>query len=251
VYLTTEQCQALLQAAKADSNPQVYLFCLIGLETGMRLSEILSITLENIHAEQGFLYIPKAKAGARPQPLTHRLASVLSQYVKASPSKVGWLFPSIGNLPSTVGYTTCMSLPFKRVVLAAGLDPKQVTPHTLRHTAISHLVQSGVDLPTVKTISGHKTLAMVERYSHQNGGHIQQAMERLEARYNQGSNTITQELHKPQSQSKTSGLEASKLKGFLGNKNYPLLEAFRTSLLEMPPTLGLQIERFKAQQLAG
>jgi hypothetical protein len=75
-------------------------------------------------------------------------------------------------------------------------------------------------------------------------------MERLEARYNQGSNTITQELHKPQSQSETSGLEASKLKGFSGSKNYPLLEAFRTSLLEMPPTLGLQIERFKAQQVA-
>ena len=33
-------------------------------------------------------------------------------------------------------------------------------------------------------------------------------------------------------------------------RNYPLLEAFRTSLLGMPPTLGVQIERFKAQQLA-
>ncbi|MBF0627385.1 MAG: tyrosine-type recombinase/integrase [Magnetococcales bacterium] len=37
------------------------------------------------------------------------------------------------------------------------------------HTAITHLAQAGIDLPTVKRISGHKTLAMVERYSHQNG----------------------------------------------------------------------------------
>jgi len=35
-------------------------------------------------------------------------------------------------------------------------DIKQVVRHTLRHTAITHLVQAGVDLPTVKRISGHK-----------------------------------------------------------------------------------------------
>ncbi len=44
-------------------------------------------------------------------------------------------------------------------------------------------VQTGVDLPTVKRISGHKTLQMVERYSHQNGAHIQAAMDKLEERY--------------------------------------------------------------------
>jgi site-specific recombinase XerD len=70
-----------------------------------------------------------------------------------------------------------------RVVRAAGLDPDEVVRHTLRHTAITHLVQAGVDLPTVKRISGHKTLIMVERYAHQNGAHIQAAMDALEARY--------------------------------------------------------------------
>jgi site-specific recombinase XerD len=73
--------------------------------------------------------------------------------------------------------------PYRRVVAAAGLDPKVVVRHTLRHTAITHLVQAGVDLPTVKRISGHKTLQMVERYSHQNGDHIQAAMDKLDQRY--------------------------------------------------------------------
>jgi hypothetical protein len=40
-----------------------------------------------------------------------------------------------------------------------------------------------VDLPTVKRISGHKTLSMVERYAHQNGVHIHAAMDKLEERY--------------------------------------------------------------------
>jgi site-specific recombinase XerD len=59
----------------------------------------------------------------------------------------------------------------------------------LRHTAITHLVQSGVDLPTVQRISGHKTLAMVARYSHQSGEHIAAAMDRLSER-------VTQELRR-------------------------------------------------------
>ena len=48
--------------------------------------------------------------------------------------------------------------PFRRVVKTAGMNPKEVVRHTLRHTAITHLVQAGVDLPTVQRISGHKPL---------------------------------------------------------------------------------------------
>lgn len=53
---------------------------------------------------------------------------------------------------------------------------------TIGKLRLTHLVQSGVDLPTVKRISGHKTLIMVERYAHQNGAHIQTAMDKLEKR---------------------------------------------------------------------
>lgn len=62
-----------------------------------------------------------------------------------------------------------VDMPWKRAVVAAGLDPSQLVRHTLRHTAVTHIVQAGVDLPTVEQISGHKTLTMVESYSHQNG----------------------------------------------------------------------------------
>ncbi len=72
---------------------------------------------------------------------------------------------------------------FRRVVAVAGLGVRQVVRHTLRHTAITHLVHAGVGLPTVQRISGHKTLQMVARYSHQNGEHIQAAMDKLDRRY--------------------------------------------------------------------
>ncbi|MDP1565441.1 MAG: tyrosine-type recombinase/integrase [Polaromonas sp.] len=90
------------------------------------------------------------------------------------------LFPSPA---AREGRTVNLDKPFRRCVLAAGLDVKQVVRHTLRHTTITHLVQAGVDLPAVKRISGHKILSMGECYSYQNGGHTQPAMDRLSERY--------------------------------------------------------------------
>jgi hypothetical protein len=100
-------------------------------------------------------------------------------------------------MPSQIGYTTSMEEPFRRVVKAAGLDSKEVTIHVLRHTATTHLVQSGIDLPTVQAITGHKTPSMVYRYSHRDGLHLRHAMEKLEQTYNSAQKIapITPKLH--------------------------------------------------------
>jgi integrase len=180
-YLTTEQINRLLEVAKQDQNSHVYLFIVVGLETAMRRMEILSIRLEHIDLERRIIHIPQAKAGMRQQPITSHLAGILADYLQRAEVRKQWLFPSKA---AKSGHTHNIEKPFRRVVQAAGLDPKQIVRHTLRHTAITHLVQAGIDLPTVKRISGHKTLQMVERYSHQNGAHIQAAMDRLEERYN-------------------------------------------------------------------
>jgi site-specific recombinase XerD len=103
----------------------------------------------------------------------------------------GWIFPArrAGNRETLDRMTKA----FKAAVIAAGLDTAQVTPHTLRHTAITNLVQAGADLSTVQRISGHKTLAMVLRYSHVHGQHIDRAIAALERL----PDTITQELPTP------------------------------------------------------
>lgn len=98
--------------------------------------------------------------------------------------RVVWLLPSSG---TKAGHDVDVRKPFRRVVTAAMLDPDQILRRAMRHTAITHLVQAGEYLRTVKRISGHKTLAMVERYSHQNGTHIQAAMDKLQARFKPAS----------------------------------------------------------------
>lgn len=179
-YLTVDQIKRLLKAAQEDQNIQIYPFILIGLETSMRRSEILAVKREHINFSQLTISIPKAKTGAREQPITAHLATFLLEHVGALQPGTPWLFSSVA---AKEGHTVNLDKPFRRVVTRAGLDPTSVVRHTLRHTAITHLVQAGVDLPTVKRISGHKNLSMVERYSHQNGAHIESAMDKLANRY--------------------------------------------------------------------
>lgn len=161
VYLTTEQISNVLEAAKADQCPYIYLFIVIGLGTSMRRMEILSIQIKNIDLSRRVIFIPQAKAGAREQPIPQYLADFLHEHLKHIEKDQVWLFPS---KQSHTGHVMNIEKQFRRVISAAGLNPKEVVRHTLRHTAITHLVQAGVDLPTVQRISGHKTLQMVVRY---------------------------------------------------------------------------------------
>lgn len=177
VYLTEEQAARLVEAARASDTPLLWLFIEIGLGTSMRRMEILSIAVRHISIARQSIHIPKAKAGRREQPMTPRLTEILRAHLEGLPKGQEWLFPAP---KSKSGHTVAIEKAYRRAVEAAGLDPKEVVRHTLRHTAITHLVQAGVDLSAVKRVSGHKTLAMVERYSHQNGEHIRAAMERYE-----------------------------------------------------------------------
>lgn len=179
-YLTVEQIEKLLAEAKKDQNAYIYPFILIGLETAMRRMEILRIRREHIDLNRNTIHIPHAKAGAREQPITKHLAEYLRKYTAGMPDDQQWLFPSPG---SESGHLSDIRKAFRRTVSGAGLNPDEIVRHTLRHTAITHLVQAGVDLPTIKRISGHKTLIMVERYAHQNGEHISSAMDKLAIRY--------------------------------------------------------------------
>jgi integrase len=201
VALSDEECDALMQAAIADADPDLWLFVAFGLNTAMRHAEIMAARWDQLDLDHRRLFIPDAKAGEREQPITVELADILGREREMREDRAGWIFPS-PHADSAVGHRHRMDQPFRRAVKAAGLDPETITPHVMRHTAITRLVQAGVDLPTIQRISGHKTLAMVLRYAHVHGRHIDQAIRALgrtlpQQPRNEAGVTTTQGLHNP------------------------------------------------------
>ena len=200
--LSEKQIQSLIKAALADEDLDIWLFVAFGLNTAMRHSEILRARFDQIDFDKARLFIAKAKSGQREQPLTPQLVNILKSEREMRDDKDGWIFPSPRTNASLTGHRDRMGKPFRRAVIAAGLDPEKVTPHVMRHTAITKLVKAGVDLPTIQKISGHKTLAMVLRYTHVHGDHIDQAISAIgvdfpEPTKNKNADTITLKLHTP------------------------------------------------------
>jgi integrase len=175
VVLTDNECRQLLNAAVGDQDHLTWLFVLFGLNTCMRHMEILTSRFENVDAERRRLFIADAKAGARHQPITRPLVEAIEQERQVRDVTEGWIFPS----RTHDGYRYKMRKQFRRTALRAGLDPDQITPHVMRHTGITRLVQGGVDLETVRRISGHKTLSMVLKYTHISDAHIDEAIDKI------------------------------------------------------------------------
>jgi integrase len=200
-----------MRAAVASADPDLWLFVAFGLNTAMRHSEIMAARWDKLDDAHRRLYVPDAKAGQREQPITPELAELLVREREMGDDREGWIFPS-PHADSGTGHRVRMDRPFREAVKAAGLDPDLVTPHVMRHTAITKLVQAGTDLPTIQRISGHKTVAMVLRYTHVHGTHIDDAIKALgrtmpQRLGNKTAVTITHELHTPRRRAVSSGAQ--------------------------------------------
>jgi len=191
IVLSDAEIAKLMAAAVADQDPLIWLFIACGLNTAMRHGEIVRVRVSDIDLTSRRIYIPEAKAGERHQPITPALTDMIRTHLERRGNGSEWLFPSHrreGKHPHRVS----MAKQFLRVVERAGLDPGKVTPHIMRHTAITRLVKAGIDLPTIQKISGHKTVLMVLRYVHIHGEHIDAAITAIDMRF---SERITPELH--------------------------------------------------------
>ena len=175
--LSPEEEQSLLVAALKDSNAYIWLFIKIGLSTSMRHAEILSARFDMLDTHRRRLKV-KVKGGKwRKQPLSRGLTDILQHERDMAEDPDGWIFP---NPRSKSGHYDSMKKSFRRCVLRAGMNPTEVTPHTMRHTAITNLADTGVHAGTLKEFSGHQSLKMVMRYTHARQEKVDEAIKEME-----------------------------------------------------------------------
>jgi len=124
---------------------------------GARIGELLALRWEQ--TDDGFLTFLDTKNGKmRRVPIGPSIAAVLASLPKVHP----WVFT---NARTEQPFTSVRQV-FGRACDRAGIDSREVTLHTLRHTALSRMIAGGFDDYTVMEISGHSSTRMLSRYTH-------------------------------------------------------------------------------------
>ncbi len=192
--LTHEEESALLESALDDSNSYAWLFVRLGLSTGLRHSEILSARFDGFDPGRRRLRVRVKGGRIREQPLSSEVTEILKREQEMAQDPDGWLFPSSR---SASGHVQDMKTAFLRCVSRAGLDPKQVIPHTMRHTAITNLAATGAEIPTIQAFSGHLSLKMIMRYAHARDKRVDEAVDRMEQAKTKAERIASSEAQNP------------------------------------------------------
>ena len=132
----------------------------LALITSARIGELLAVKWDDVSDRE--LVFPETKNGrARSIPVSPAMKAVFDQCPRG---RSPWVFTNPRTRrPYTVNGVAHV---FRRAVERAGIRTGDVTLHTLRHTAISRMIAMGVDDFTVMAISGHRSIRMLERYTH-------------------------------------------------------------------------------------
>ena len=169
--LSPEEVSRLINAAGTLFR-RTLLMTLYG--TGMRRSELAHLKVGDIDSQRMIIRVVAGKGGKdRDLPLSPTLLETLREYWR-------WRKPKLYMFPTrTLGRRLDQPISDKTVWIAcseaarrAGIN-KRVTPHTLRHSWATHLLEAGTDLRTIQVLLGHGDLETTAQYLHLSQRHLQ------------------------------------------------------------------------------
>ncbi len=169
--LAIEEIERLL-AAPNTAKPQgvrdvAMLELLYG--TGMRVSELLALNMDQVHSAMGFVRIIGKGNKERIVPLGKTALAAYEHYITTARPALSKNYPPtsalfINQRGKRLTRQGCWKL-LKQHAVVAGLS-KPMTPHVLRHSFATHLVENGADLRAVQEMLGHADIATTQIYTH-------------------------------------------------------------------------------------
>ena len=170
IIISENEIEALLSCPNTDTSSGMRDKCILELlySSGLRISELLNIKVNQITQDKSFLKI-KGKGGKeRLVPIGSSAMSSLLTYIDTyrcnikNIDNVEMLF--IKETGAVISRQECWKM-IKKYALASNIN-KKISPHNLRHAFATHLLNNGADLRTVQMLLGHASLSTTQIYTH-------------------------------------------------------------------------------------
>lgn len=179
--LTEAEVGALL-AAPGTGTPRALRFrAMLELlyATGLRVTELCTLERAGIDLRRGLVRVVGKGDRERVVPMGRKALAVLQDYMECGRPALNprgeILFPGPSGRPLT---RQAFWIQLRELGRGVGIDPRRLSPHVVRHSFATHLVEHGADLRSVQTLLGHRDISTTEIYTHV-------ARERLRQLYDQ------------------------------------------------------------------
>ncbi len=154
--------EALLQACRESGAHYLQTFVILAIETGMRFGELAGVACANVILEKRTIYLPDTKNGS---PRTVPLSTRALNAIQTQPRSIG------GRLflakPGSIRSAFLIALTKAQATQSDSKSfLRELRFHDLRHEAVTRLFEKGLNPIEVGMVSGHKTLSMLQRYTH-------------------------------------------------------------------------------------
>ena len=157
--LSQEEVTAIINATDNLKHKAVLMTIYSG---GLRISELINLKIKDIDSDRMQIRIEQAKGKKdRYTLLGQKTLEVLRSYVKQYQPRE-WLFEGLNNGP----YSETSIKKALRIALDKTKITKRVSPHTLRHSFATHLLEMGTDLRYIQSLLGHQSSKTTEIYTH-------------------------------------------------------------------------------------
>jgi integrase/recombinase XerD len=176
--LSNDEIKKLLEPEKPETPENLCDQAILELAyaSGLRLSELKNLRLEQLHLEAGFINVIGKGNKERIVPVGKTAIAALNRFIEAGRPKL--VTPKS---PANV-FLTKRGTPFAAVTLwlhiknrvrRAGVE-RNITPHMLRHSFATHLLEHGADLRVIQELLGHASIGTTEIYTHVTGNRLRE-----------------------------------------------------------------------------
>ncbi len=180
--LSVEECRRLLQAPRLDHPLELRDRAMIALmyATGLRVGELVSLRLGNVNLAEGIVRVIGKGDKERVVPVATPALDLVRLYLdEVRPGLMrrddedGLFLTQRGSPMTRANFWARLK---KLYLPRAGLPP-ETTPHTLRHSFATHLLEGGADLRAIQDMLGHASLATTQIYTHVGEVHLREVYE--------------------------------------------------------------------------